>query len=74
LSFGTACSGIGGTICSGIVGTTWNGLSTIGRFFDNAEGKHHYSEPILSVGIEEALNQICFDYQKFLSRGGVYEW
>jgi radical S-adenosyl methionine domain-containing protein 2 len=49
-------------------------IDPAGRFFDNSEGKHRYSSPILAIGIEEALTQIGADYRKFLQRGGVYAW
>ena len=45
-----------------------------GRFFDNAEGKHRYSEPILQVGVETAYQQVSIDYKKFVLRGGVFKW
>ena len=45
-----------------------------GRFFDNAEGKHRYSDPILEVGGEKALSQVHYDFEKFVKRGGQYDW
>ncbi len=45
-----------------------------GRFFDNASGTHTYSEPLLKIGVKDALKQISFDNTIFLERGGVYEW
>ncbi|WP_055446390.1 viperin family antiviral radical SAM protein [Lacinutrix mariniflava] len=45
-----------------------------GRFFDNAAGTHNYSKPILEVGIQEALKTMNYDLDKFLNRGGVYNW
>ena len=44
-----------------------------GRFYDNTEGKHSYSDPILSVGAATALGQTSTSFEKFLSRGGVYQ-
>lgn len=49
-------------------------IDPAGRFFDNSEGRHRYSESILEVGIEQALTQIGVDYGKFLQRGGLYAW
>lgn len=43
-----------------------------GRFFDNSKGGYTISEPILEVGMEKALNQIHYDKEKFLARGGHY--
>ncbi|MCX7550284.1 viperin family antiviral radical SAM protein [Xanthomarina sp. F2636L] len=45
-----------------------------GRFFDNAAGTHNYSKPILEVGIKEALKTVNYNLNKFLDRGGVYDW
>jgi len=45
-----------------------------GRFFDNAEGTHNYSKPILEVGIKEALKTVNYDFKKFFDRGGIYDW
>ncbi len=45
-----------------------------GRFFDNLEGKHFYSDPILQVGIETAYSQMRYDAEKFKKRGGIYDW
>lgn len=45
-----------------------------GRFFNNATGKHYYSNPILEVGCENALEQMNYDALKFEERGGLYDW
>ncbi|MFN8254900.1 MAG: viperin family antiviral radical SAM protein [Bacteroidales bacterium] len=45
-----------------------------GRFFDNTQGFHRYSRPILEIGVEEAFKEVEYDNQKFKSRGGIYEW
>jgi len=45
-----------------------------GRFFDNAEGTHNYSKPILDVGVQAALKTMNYDLDKFFNRGGVYDW
>jgi radical S-adenosyl methionine domain-containing protein 2 len=44
-----------------------------GCFFDSALGRHQYSRPILEAGIVEAFQDVTFDDQKFLKRGGLYE-
>ena len=44
-----------------------------GRFYQNTDGKYFYSDPILQVGVEAALQQINFHYDKFVKRGGEYE-
>ncbi len=45
-----------------------------GRFYDNAEGKHNYSRPILEIGARLAIQQANYDFDKFLDRGGIYRW
>ena len=45
-----------------------------GRFFDNAKGIHNYSRPILEVGVASALKTMDYNFDKFVKRGGVYNW
>lgn len=45
-----------------------------GRFYDNANGIHNYSKPILEVGAATAIQQVNYDFEKFTSRGGIYDW
>lgn len=45
-----------------------------GRFYDNATGRHHYSQPILEIGSQLAIQQVNYDFSKFVSRGGIYDW
>ncbi len=49
-------------------------VSPEGSFFDNTKGKHTYSDPILTVGIETALSQVSIDVKKFYKRGGEWSW
>ncbi len=49
-------------------------LDPIGRFFQNFDGRYEYSDSILSVGVEAALSQVGWDREKFLRRGGIYDW
>lgn len=49
-------------------------VSPEGKFYDNTGSGYVYSDPILSVGVEKALDQINFDPQKFDRRGGNYEF
>ncbi|MCH9852719.1 MAG: viperin family antiviral radical SAM protein [Alphaproteobacteria bacterium] len=42
-----------------------------GRFYQNRQDNqkgHHYSQPILDIGVAEAFKQIRFEYEKFASR------
>ena len=45
-----------------------------GRFFDNTQGAHTYSSPILDVGIEDALREVSVNAERFRQRGGRYAW
>jgi radical S-adenosyl methionine domain-containing protein 2 len=47
-------------------------IDQLGRFYDSAGGRHNYSVPILSVGVENALKNIHTDFNKFLNRDGLY--
>lgn len=49
-------------------------IDPAGRFFDDATGKHKYSDPIAKVGIEEAFGQLGMKKTNFLKRGGIYKW
>lgn len=45
-----------------------------GRFYDNSTGGHTYSKPILEIGARLAIQQVNYDFSKFVSRGGIYNW
>ncbi len=45
-----------------------------GRFFDNENGIHNYSRPILQAGISSAIQDVNYDLTKFILRGGLYDW
>lgn len=45
-----------------------------GRLFENTNGVYHYSEPILDIGVEKALKQVNYNFNKFISREGNYDW
>ena len=49
-------------------------IDPAGRFFDNTQGGHRYSRPILEAGIAEALQDVAADADKFRRRGGLYDW
>ena len=48
-------------------------VDPLGRFFDNTEGKHTYSKPILEVGVTLALEDIKIYPERFAERGGLYQ-
>ena len=45
-----------------------------GRFFDNVTGTHNYSQPILAVGVEAAIKEVNPITERFIERGGLYDW
>lgn len=45
-----------------------------GRFFDSVEGGHFYSAPILQDSILNTNNQMQYSNDKFIERGGFYDW
>ena len=45
-----------------------------GRFYDNTTGTHNYSRSILEIGSRLAIQQVSYDFSKFVSRGGIYNW
>ncbi len=49
-------------------------IDPCGRFFGNSTGAHVYSDPILQVGVEPALDQVGYSRDRFLARGGRYAW
>ena len=49
-------------------------VSPDGRFYDNVSDRYRYSDPILDVGVKNALGQIDVDPETFVARGGRYDW
>jgi len=49
-------------------------LDPLGRFFQNFDNKTTYSPSILDTDPLIALNTIGWDYERFLQRGGIYQW
>lgn len=49
-------------------------VDPLGRFFSNASGRHVYSRFIQDVGITAAFSDITFRQERFVERGGVYDW
>ncbi len=47
-------------------------VDPLGRFFDNVNGRHNYSRPILDVGVIAALKDVVIDTDRFEMRGGNY--
>lgn len=49
-------------------------IDPTGCFFDSAQGGHRYSQPILDAGISTAFSEVSFDHDRFISRGGSYDF
>ena len=49
-------------------------LDALGRFFQNTKGYLEYSSSILDVCPLKALEQVGWNQDKFISRGGLYNW
>lgn len=49
-------------------------LDALGRFFHNKTGEHVYTDPLLDVGVWEAIRQVGWDTDGFLARAGLYDW
>ncbi len=47
-------------------------IDPCGRFFDNTQGRHTYSDPILEIGVEKATLQVNRSLGKYLQRKGDY--
>lgn len=45
-----------------------------GRFFDNIDGGHRYSNQIHKIGVRLAIQEVRTDHEKFIRRGGIYNW
>ena len=45
----------------------------LGRFFDNTKGSYTYSRPILQIGVQDALQDVKINPEKFFARGGKYD-
>lgn len=51
---------------------TYAFISPDGRFIDDTQGEHRYSQRIVDVGIEQAFSEVTFSMAGFEQRGGVY--
>ncbi|WP_372744136.1 viperin family antiviral radical SAM protein [Lutibacter sp.] len=49
-------------------------ISPEGTLYDNTGKAYTYSEPIIKIGLSQALKQINFDKSKFIERGGYYNY
>lgn len=49
-------------------------LDALGRLFSNKTGEHVYTDSVLDVGVWRAIEQVGWDVDGFLERGGIYSW
>ena len=49
-------------------------IDPMGRFFSSGTDRSTVSQPILEVGVQEAMGQVGFREDKFQARGGAYNW
>jgi radical S-adenosyl methionine domain-containing protein 2 len=49
-------------------------MDALGRFYSNINGEHEYTNPVMDVGVLEAWGENCFLEERFLKRGGIYDW
>ena len=49
-------------------------ISPEGTLYDNTGESYNYSDPIIKIGLYQALKQINFDELKFIQRGGYYDY
>ena len=54
--------------------STYVMVDPAGRFFENVTGKYNYSLPIIEVGSRIAIQQMNYDFIKFVNRQGIYDW
>lgn len=57
---------------SDIIESSYLMIDPCGRFFDDNNLRHNYSQSILEIGVEKALSQISNSVEKFETRGGYY--
>ena len=49
-------------------------LDPMGRFFQNWGGHYVRSESVQDIGVQAAIDQVGWSHQKFMDRGGEYNW
>tara|TARA_B110000483_G_scaffold49954_1_gene62164 strand:+ start:189 stop:1196 length:1008 start_codon:yes stop_codon:yes gene_type:complete len=49
-------------------------MDALGRFYSNVDGGHSYGPSILDVGVLQAWQKNCFLEERFVDRGGLYDW
>lgn len=49
-------------------------IDPLGRLFENSEGKHTYSDTLVTNEVDHCLSQITLNRDMFIQRGGIYNW
>lgn len=49
-------------------------IDPYGRIFENSLGSHTYSSSLVTSSVGSCLSQIKLKPEKFIERGGIYEW
>lgn len=49
-------------------------IDPAGKFYTNKNGLQEYSDPILQNEIKNSYQQMNYNYNKFVARGGIYKW
>lgn len=57
---------------TGAITSSYVMVDPAGRFFDNNDGKHTYSDSLLDKDTSACYNQMRYDYKLFYNRGGIY--
>lgn len=45
-----------------------------GRMFENSAGGHTYSDSLITHSVDHCLSQIKLNWDRFIERGGIYNW
>lgn len=49
-------------------------IDPLGRFYENWGSENRKSDSLITHSVEHCLNQVSLDKEKFLARGGIYDW
>lgn len=49
-------------------------IDPLGRFYGDTGQRHRVGRPILEVGVDAALADVGFRFEKLRARGGLYDW
>lgn len=49
-------------------------INPLGQIFQNPDNTYVTSDEILKIGFNKALEQVGYSEEKFISRGGLYDF